>query len=257
MHSHYCPELPTELVLLIQGHMTLSTLIAARGVSRVWRSLIPGPHIPVARRRLLELYLQFIHSPAFLATRPAILPNLQPFNRTKLLTRLPPHTPVDFRTWLLEWPACAVLGQIWPGLIYPDRQDSPSTLHKDRGASLLYRGDTHILNGLRLDYPAPGFMETVPYSASEGRTVGPAYGCGLILDDACVDGWQRSRVLVLSGQWGKIDLTGRVYQVDGVRCRVDEPFADTWVAFLRQELEREERWLREHGGFVGKGALVG
>lgn len=253
MHSPYKPDLPTELVLLIQGHMTLPTLVAARGVCRVWRSLIPGPHIPPARRALLALLLDLLASPAFLATRPAVLPHLRPFSRAALLARLPPPVPADFRTWVLEWPARAALGHVWPALACAGRLDAPPALHADRGASLLFRHGTHILNGLRLDHPAPGCMETEPFRGGAGA----GGACGLLLDDACVDGWQRSRVLVLCGRWGGVDVAGRVYQVDGVRCRLDEPFAASWVAFLRQELEREERWLREHGSAGVKLARAG
>jgi hypothetical protein len=40
-------------------------------------------------------------------------------------------------------------------------------------------------------------------------------------------------------------MSGRVYQVDGVKSSLDKPFADSWTDFLLLELEREELWLHE------------
>ena len=245
------PELPTEIVLIIQGFLPLQTLIKARGVCRLWRSLIPGSHLPAARRRLLEFYLRAIRSPAFLATRPRIQAHLKPFDRERLLARLPPSVPEEFRTWVLEWPARAAVGHIWPGLHnMAHRKDTPPALHKDRGVNLLWQSNGHILSTLRVSAPKHpgegGWLETTMFSASGARK-NPHAAYALLLDDACVEGWQRSRLLVLAGECAGADLGGRVYQIDGVHCRVDEPLAGSWVAFLQNELKREELWLREHG----------
>lgn len=237
-------ELPTEIILSIQSYFPLKTLIAARGVCRFWRTLLPGCHLLPPRRRLLELYLHAVYSPAFLATRANVLPRVRPFDRMRFLSALPQPVPDEFACWVLEWPARAALGHAWPGLLQKYPTDAPPALHKDRGLSLLYLNGVHILNSLRLDQNAAGYMEVAMYRASCGRDTEAA--CALVLDDALVDGWQRSRLLVLRGSWGGKDLAGWVYQVDGVRCKLNEPFVDSWVAFLRRELERQEAWLREH-----------
>ena len=123
------PHLPTEIVLMIQSFLPLNALIKARGVCRFWRSIIPGSHILPARRALLEFYLRAIRSPAFLATRPRIQAHLKPFDRERLLARLPPSVPEEFRTWVLEWPARAAVGHIWPGLHnMAHRKDTPPAL---------------------------------------------------------------------------------------------------------------------------------
>ena len=105
-------ELPDEIHLLIQSHFPLPTLLTARAVCKLWQSTIPGPHIPAYRRRLLDLYLRAIHSPAFKISRKDILPNLQPFDRRRILRALPDDIPDEFHCWLLEWPEKAAFGSI-------------------------------------------------------------------------------------------------------------------------------------------------
>lgn len=73
----------------------------------------------------------------------------------------------------------------------------------------------------------------------------------LLLDDAYVNGWQRSKMVVLSSPTSSADhpqsnITGRVYEIDGVKGRADQSLAFGWAEFLGQELDREERWLRQH-----------
>ncbi|PSR74993.1 hypothetical protein PHLCEN_2v9407 [Hermanssonia centrifuga] len=236
--------MPDELILVIHSHFPLSTLIAARGTCRLWRSLIPGTHIPIARRRLLELYIRAIHSPAFKATRPLILPYLQHFDRHRYLSRLPPNLPEEFRCWILEWPAKAVLGSIWPGLTLPSRDSRPpNALLEDGGVSLLHRTQP-IMNGLVLDSPVPGHMQTT-MSAAGARQGNSKTPYGLLLDTAMVEGWQRSRILVFAGDWGEVDLSGRVYQIDGLDVQVDKPLTETWVGYLQRELEHQELRMLE------------
>ena len=121
-------DLPIELLLLISGELVLKSLIAARGVCRLWRTSIDSAQISPTRRKLLDLYLKLIESPAFHATRDCILPHLTSFDREEFIAELPETTPEEFRTWILEWPARAVFMWVWPGLpgtcprqpIFPD-----------------------------------------------------------------------------------------------------------------------------------------
>jgi hypothetical protein len=110
---------PSELILQIFPHLTLKSLIAARGVNQEWQQLVPLSDIALARRALLDLYLDIVSSPYFEQTRPWALANLRPFDRQAYLDALLKQhdcLPEAFRLWILEWPACAVVGCAWPGL---------------------------------------------------------------------------------------------------------------------------------------------
>lgn len=231
-------ELPDEILLVIQSHLPLTGLIVARGVCKLWRSLIPGSHIPTARRSLLALYLRAIDSPAFTATRKTVLDQLYDFDRAAWLSRLHTDVPDEFRCWILEWPARAVIGAMWPAIRHTRNAHSEPDLFGDRGGVLM---PMHILSGLQFQQPAPGTL--VPYAL--WKDVEGDCGMGLLLDDANVEGWQRSRILVLSGSFEEKDMAGRVYEVDGTKADLQKPFAESWADFLYQELVREDSWLSE------------
>ncbi|KII94389.1 hypothetical protein PLICRDRAFT_36656 [Plicaturopsis crispa FD-325 SS-3] len=116
-------DLPPELLLEVFAHLPhLRSLIAAQGVNRDWRRLLPLSDIRPARRALLELYMHAVKSPSFLATRETILPQIVPFDREEYLAKLcpaPPHSPdmlpEQFRLWILEWPTRATISRLWPG----------------------------------------------------------------------------------------------------------------------------------------------
>ncbi|KII94394.1 hypothetical protein PLICRDRAFT_426471 [Plicaturopsis crispa FD-325 SS-3] len=116
----FISDLPPELLLEIFAHLPhLKSLIAAQGVSRDWRRLLPLSNIRPARRALLELYMHAVNSPSFLATRATILPHVVPFDREAYLENLcytPDTLPEQFRLWILEWPARATIGRLWPGV---------------------------------------------------------------------------------------------------------------------------------------------
>ncbi|KAJ7983195.1 hypothetical protein DFH06DRAFT_943304, partial [Mycena polygramma] len=81
--------------------------------------LVPLSDISPARRGLLDLYFMIIDSPVFQQSHPWLLLNLRPFDREAYInTLLDQHDylPEDFRIWILEWPAKAVIGCCWPGL---------------------------------------------------------------------------------------------------------------------------------------------
>ena len=116
-------DLPPELLLAIFSFLPLKSLIAAQGVDQQWRRLVPLANHPRARKALLELYHTVVNSPAFEYTRQFILPNLVPFERDDYLAvlaircgTLPTLLPDEFRYWVLEWPALAVIEGTWPGM---------------------------------------------------------------------------------------------------------------------------------------------
>ena len=209
----------------------------------LWRSLIPGSHIPDYRRRLLELYLRAIESPAFRATRKQVLALLRqarkhgiPFNRDRYIACLPKSLPDDFRCWVLEWPEHAVIGTLWPGL-HPRRSPHEDADElADRGGVLL---SAHITRHLLL-HP-PGTIEVVapwqPVKEEEAQA--------LILDSLFVEGSPSSNFLMLRGRFSGADLSGKIYQLNGNEGTLTKPIAENWTEYLTQELEREDAWAHE------------
>ncbi|KAJ6572137.1 hypothetical protein B0H19DRAFT_1373024 [Mycena capillaripes] len=112
-------DLPPEISLQVFPHLPLKGLIAADGVCRLWKHFISVADINSTRRSLWSLYRKTVHDPLFLPTRPWLLANLRPFDRQAYVDALLAqhnHLPEDFRLWILEWPARAVIACAWPGL---------------------------------------------------------------------------------------------------------------------------------------------
>jgi hypothetical protein len=252
-------DLPDEVHLVIQSHMTISDLLRARGVCRLWHSLIPGSHIPEARLRLLNLYLHITASPAFHTTRKGTLDRLQPFDREHALRMISKdgHCPEDFRLWILEWPERAVFADIWPGLqrgaqdLCANTAASPvdDILSKSRGTSMLNATGPYILIQLEITtHTDPQDVTEMQVSAPWASVPPSKRAVALLLDDAYVNGWQRSNILMLSAPSSSKELVGRVYQVDGVHARADGVFSESWVDYLTQEFEKEEKWVCSQSG---------
>lgn len=121
-------DLPVELLHMIFKELALKDLIAVRGVSRRWRTSKLSVDIPIARRKLLDLYLRLIDSRSFQMSRSHIVPHLQPFCRDTFVAGLARSTPEEFKIWILEWPALAVFTWIWPGLppAYHEQTTAPN-----------------------------------------------------------------------------------------------------------------------------------
>ncbi|GJE88228.1 F-box protein [Phanerochaete sordida] len=232
-------QVPDELLLLIVSYFPLPTLIRARGVCRLWRSVIPGSHLPAFRRGLLELYLRLLASPVFAPTRKAVLAQRCYWSRAAYLAQLPPALPADFRAWVTEWPERALLGLVWPGLRHARNMFSEADLLGDTGTCIL---PIAILNSVAFHTPEPCMMQAYMYAPAARADAGVA----LLIDDAFIDGYQRSRILLLSGACKGADMAGRVYQVAGVKGAMDVPLAKSWTEYLNQELSRQEQWFRGH-----------
>ncbi|KAJ8495366.1 hypothetical protein ONZ45_g12906 [Pleurotus djamor] len=111
--------LPFELLLATFREFHLTSIIAASGVCQEWRRLLLIANIHPSRRALLDIYLHIIGEPWFLDSRPWVLQNLSEFNRrvyVNTLLQQHDYLPDEFMIWVLEWPAKAVFGGIWPGL---------------------------------------------------------------------------------------------------------------------------------------------
>jgi hypothetical protein len=74
-------DFPNELLLEIFSFFPLKGLIAARGVSQMWRNFVSLSHILPVRRALLDLYYEVIQAPGFLSSRETVISSLLPFDR--------------------------------------------------------------------------------------------------------------------------------------------------------------------------------
>ncbi|KDR73002.1 hypothetical protein GALMADRAFT_142699 [Galerina marginata CBS 339.88] len=112
-------NIPNELILCIFSYLDLRGLIAARGVSREWGTFVAITDIAPVRKDMLDFYDYLLTSPLFFKTRPWVLANLKHFNRQAYIAKLTRQyysLPEEFRLWVLEWPARAVVACSWPGL---------------------------------------------------------------------------------------------------------------------------------------------
>jgi hypothetical protein len=113
-------ELPSELLFDIFTLLDLKGLIKARTVRHHWRNLVLEAPLDPTRRVLLDLYYKVIAAPSFLPSRALHATHLLPsFDREayiqELVTKVP-FIPAEFEMWVLEWPAKAVIGGLWPGI---------------------------------------------------------------------------------------------------------------------------------------------
>lgn len=134
-------DFPNEIHLQIYSFLPIKSLIIGRTVSQEWRRLIPLADINPIRRSFLDFYLTLVNSPLFPQTRPWVLANLQPFDRQQYINDLMdqhPYIPEAFRIWILEWPAKAVIGCVWPGLPNVHSQsEAVDNVHRIEGNNLL------------------------------------------------------------------------------------------------------------------------
>lgn len=113
--------LPNELVMEFFTWLPLKALIAAQGVNRQWRHLLPLSNLLPARKALLALYLDAVEKEFIPEDTKSHPDNLLQFDRITYLSRLVAKNnnedlPEEFRVWILEWP-CIVMGWMWPGHI--------------------------------------------------------------------------------------------------------------------------------------------
>jgi hypothetical protein len=112
-------KFPHECLMCIFAHMTLTSLIRARGVCLRWRDPQLLGLVDSTRRALLEFFYVAISSPGMERARDYIESKLIPFDRPAYISALYdqyPYMPEEFRLWILEWPAKVAIGFVWPGL---------------------------------------------------------------------------------------------------------------------------------------------
>ncbi|KAL0954135.1 hypothetical protein HGRIS_005275 [Hohenbuehelia grisea] len=133
------PDLPQDILYDLLPYLPLQSLIAARGVCRTWHHAAELADIHPIRRELLNIYLDLIDRPWFLDSRKWPLENLRDFDRQAYLDTLLAQynwLPEDFSMWILEWPARATFGWVWPGLPSDDFSGE-TTFHRLSGVNTL------------------------------------------------------------------------------------------------------------------------
>ncbi|KAL0954131.1 hypothetical protein HGRIS_005272 [Hohenbuehelia grisea] len=133
------PDLPQDILYDLLPYLPLQSLIATRGVCRAWRHAAELADIHPIRRELLNIYLDLIDRPWFLDSLKWPLENLRDFDRQAYLDTLLAQynwLPEDFSMWILEWPARATFGWVWPGLPSDDFSGE-TTFHRSSGINTL------------------------------------------------------------------------------------------------------------------------
>ncbi|KAF5381265.1 hypothetical protein D9615_008417 [Tricholomella constricta] len=243
---------PNELLLQLLSLLPLKSLIAARGVDCKWRQLIDAADILPLRRKLLDLYLSIINSPWFPQTRPWVLENLQPFDREAYISTLLMQynrLPEAFMLWLLEWPALAVIGGIWPGLPL-DHEEYKLTDEVEvfRGVNWLA---TRPVEVSAMTFNIPGFQRQYDFIPAI-LVRSHISNIWLVLDDAEIE-----------RESGTLKLRDRVFQLaDRARHLYDETgnhgygydlVDNDWVEFQRRIWNKVESKARQSSFPPGAG----
>ncbi|CAA7257477.1 unnamed protein product [Cyclocybe aegerita] len=231
-------ELPNEILLHCFSFMVLKTLIISRCVCATWRTLVPLAELDPLRRRLLDLYDTVINTSYFLETRPWTLAHLDPtFDREAYIAALDAQdptlgVPADFRMFVLEWPACAAVQSLWPGL--PLLECRKSNIERRKSVNFIARipPPGHLeLSALtyKLDYPGVAFVPALLLWRNDGDSTdwlifdddrhpelsGKVFAISLRLDPDLVpycewgDGpedWTDYRVLVPRGDYSDFNV---------------------------------------------------
>lgn len=182
---------------MVIGLLDLESLINLRQTCSTWKKVIDDASklenvLPLARAKLLRLYLDLHTYESFRASRKVIWENVKPFDRQKWLETFSfelrrdsgnrdMKLPDEFATWILEWPERAVIGWAWPGL--DGKFDMDAGMSRRRRMALENKGQealwwrTYGANSL-VDYSFgdqrhfPSQLEGVGFSVQE-------HGCGL------------------------------------------------------------------------------
>ncbi|KAJ8456781.1 hypothetical protein ONZ45_g18580 [Pleurotus djamor] len=234
------PHLPNELLLQLIGYFSVTTLIISQGLSKEWRQLVSAAEIHPIRRQLIDIYLSCIDQSWFRDSRPWTVANLRPFERRAYIDALLsqyPYLPESFQIFIMEWPAKAAIGGVWPGL--------PEVTHDEVGPVTRNRFGRNMLNA---DKPAiwtinsitltgDGFSEllepqpAIPLFDSQGSYT--SYTLWLLLD-------QQERLR------GRVLYTSFVneYSLDIGRDpgSHDAMLLDDWIKYLQWEVDRMAGW---------------
>jgi hypothetical protein len=257
-----------EVLLAIFEFFPLKSLLAAKGVNKQWRILSRLCDMTKARRVLYDLYHTAIISPTFLESRSFVLSCLVPFDRKAYVAALENKghiLPDDFRCWLLEWPAKAVFGWVWPGLD-PQFDMSQQYVWKPYGSNSLGlwlesngppdRSHTEVhlsVDGL----PYPTLERLAFFYPSHDNKYPPWTGTDPSKEDLGCDDPDTDLVMINGVQiwyhgctvhtWIIVDeekplLHGTVYSLDGYQCHRERGLvANSWHQWLMKSLSKMDQ----------------
>ncbi|KIJ63948.1 hypothetical protein HYDPIDRAFT_28846 [Hydnomerulius pinastri MD-312] len=210
--AHLC----NELLLKIFSELKLPTLIAATGVCRKWRALVPCADILPARRVLLDLHLSIIPSPTFLPAEDCAIAPLCSSDREAFLEKLDRRLvgkglrlPEEMRFWVLEWPGAAALSWASPADL------SQTHLHGKRANSANLAPEPHIEKKFFTDTWLVGDRGIHMMKLSGGSA--PS-GFWIALDDKS----------------GVADTFGKVYLCAG--REILDQVASSWMEWIKRRL---------------------
>lgn len=223
-----------ELLLETFQWFPVGSLIAAQGVNRQWRRLVPLADIPPMRRALLDLYIEFLESPAFLPSRPAILDDLRPFDREGYVALLHDNglrLPEEFLLWIREWPSKAVIDGSWPGLPSSTVNCLPDALRMIKEIKII-------------KFPFKKISDEKRERSIEEEHLQPRKAEMQALEIA-TDNFLPSWWLILDGP--RKDLMGNLYLLQHDAVHEDDLSPFTWVEWLRGRIEAMEDTLVKYG----------
>ncbi|KAL6303038.1 hypothetical protein BKA93DRAFT_789893 [Sparassis latifolia] len=255
-------DLPIELLLDVFILLPLPALIVSRTVIKRWRELVAIAPIFPSRRRLLELYTYAIDSPGFLKSRAEIISALTDLNREKYITtlesRIGAPLPDDFRIWLLEWPARAVIGWFWPGL--SSEIEFVDTLARRRGEYGLQ--DQRILRcALLPELNAHGIVTSyqrwdVDDDDEDNPPADTPDWLWMVELHATVlhhPGWNTVTSLVITAKGVGEPLVGQVLALGDDRVYLKSVKHWKWIDFLKDEPQWKTRIVRSQQVARGRG----
>lgn len=217
--------IPNELLLEIFSWLPLKSMVAARGVNRLWRELVPSSDILLDRRELYDLFMSMVHSQTL---KTELLPKPLPFDREKYLTDLAKtipdaELPKEFSLWIREWPSRLVMDWIWPSL--PEKSNIRPIIKCPPASNEIYWEERKTVG------------QKIVCATLEMRGLEVAgHGCG----------W--TTWLILSGP--KKDILGRICVLEGESYYEGEESggwlsALTWTEWLKKRFERSEKDISE------------
>ncbi len=145
--------------------------------------------------------------------------------------------PPLFVTWILEWPARAVIGEIWPFWLFPNFHGVKGSLCCREGTNLF--GARLIVKSFVLgELVKEGvYSSRISYGSTADFVQQPNRAVGIVTS---FDPQFNREVFILEGSGSAEPFVGKVCSFSAGK---ELSVGPGWVEFLRAELQREEEVL--------------